>query len=277
MDSDCSPHERFHDDMIFSDRGIPFHRRKPVVITYGLLILSYILILALFITVLSKFQAIVSKIEAQSSAITSNIVMKLKSEVQAFGSQLEAQTSAITANIMMKLKSGVQTIGEKAETVQSDVKTDILQLKSQVADLSSKLAQLDTTPKKESCESPWVYYNDNCYFFSTMKSNWMKAKTMCEGKGASLAVITSEEEQKFIYGRTGDVRYWIGLSDLDVEGKWKWIDGTDYTTSYKFWKKGEPNDSMKNEDCAHIWNSGEWNDVHCTYDQCYAICEKKRS
>ncbi|XP_075433517.1 asialoglycoprotein receptor 2-like isoform X6 [Ascaphus truei] len=251
MDSDCSPHERFHDDMIFSDRGIPFHRRKPVVITYGLLILSYILILALFITVLSKFQAIVSKIEAQSSAITSNIVMKLKSEVQ--------------------------TIGEKAETVQSDVKTDILQLKSQVADLSSKLAQLDTTPKKESCESPWVYYNDNCYFFSTMKSNWMKAKTMCEGKGASLAVITSEEEQKFIYGRTGDVRYWIGLSDLDVEGKWKWIDGTDYTTSYKFWKKGEPNDSMKNEDCAHIWNSGEWNDVHCTYDQCYAICEKKRS
>ncbi|XP_050186562.1 hepatic lectin-like [Myiozetetes cayanensis] len=74
--------------------------------------------------------------------------------------------------------------------------------------------------------------------------------------------------------RTRNERFWIGLSDRNSEGIWEWIDGTDYGSSFTFWKEGEPNDSGGNEDCAHLWLGGRWNDVHCNYE-CFFICEKK--
>uniref|UniRef100_A0A803Y4S9 C-type lectin domain-containing protein n=1 Tax=Meleagris gallopavo TaxID=9103 RepID=A0A803Y4S9_MELGA len=40
-----------------------------------------------------------------------------------------------------------------------------------------------------------------------------------------------------------------------------------------FWKEGEPNNRGFNEDCAHVWTSGQWNDVYCTFE-CYYVCEK---
>ncbi|XP_040469407.1 hepatic lectin-like isoform X2 [Falco naumanni] len=73
--------------------------------------------------------------------------------------------------------------------------------------------------------------------------------------------------------RTRNERFWIGLTDENSEGEWEWIDGTDYKTTFTFWKEGEPNNSGNNEDCAHLWVSGKWNDVYCTYE-CYYVCEK---
>uniref|UniRef100_A0A8D2M7U7 C-type lectin domain-containing protein n=1 Tax=Zonotrichia albicollis TaxID=44394 RepID=A0A8D2M7U7_ZONAL len=43
--------------------------------------------------------------------------------------------------------------------------------------------------------------------------------------------------------------------------------------SPRFWREGEPNDSGNNEDCAHLWISGKWNDVHCTFE-CFFVCER---
>ena len=44
-------------------------------------------------------------------------------------------------------------------------------------------------------------------------------------------------------------------------------------SSPRFWKEGEPNNRGFNEDCAHVWTSGQWNDVYCTFE-CYFVCEK---
>uniref|UniRef100_A0A8C8SET3 C-type lectin domain-containing protein n=1 Tax=Pelusios castaneus TaxID=367368 RepID=A0A8C8SET3_9SAUR len=123
-------------------------------------------------------------------------------------------------------------------------------------------------------ETPeWTYFSGKCYYFSLRKTSWQKAKVLCEEEHSHLAVISSRAKQNFVMYRTRNERFWIGLSDQNHEGEWKWIDGTDYTTTFTFWKEGEPNDSGLNEDCAHIWIYGEWNDVHCTYE-CYYICEK---
>ncbi|XP_053573886.1 hepatic lectin isoform X2 [Bombina bombina] len=154
---------------------------------------------------------------------------------------------------------------------------DLNELRSNVAGLALKLHKMENASKKASCESGWSTIGNNCYYFSSTKSNWMKARAMCMKKNSDLVVINNKEEQDFISGRTSSMRYWIGLSDLDDEGVWTWVDGTDYEKSFKFWKKGEPNDYSSNEDCAHVWTSGEWNDVHCTYDQAYAVCEMKLS
>ncbi|KYO40783.1 hepatic lectin isoform X1 [Alligator mississippiensis] len=120
----------------------------------------------------------------------------------------------------------------------------------------------------------WRYFNGKCYYFSLQEVNWHKAKEQCKELHSQLVVINNLAEQNFLaYRMQGRERYWLGLTDVNTEGKWEWIDGTDYMNGFTFWKKGEPNDSDHREDCAHLWNLGEWNDVYCSYD-CHYICEK---
>ncbi|CAB1313684.1 unnamed protein product, partial [Coregonus sp. 'balchen'] len=78
----------------------------------------------------------------------------------------------------------------------------------------------------------------------------------------------------FINGFNG--MFWIGLTDRETEGSWKWVDGTPLTIQY--WKSGEPNNYGSGEDCAErrlIYSNPEqnWNDAPC--DQLkLGICEK---
>ncbi|KAM7009667.1 LOW QUALITY PROTEIN: uncharacterized protein LKV04_001603 [Tautogolabrus adspersus] len=67
---------------------------------------------------------------------------------------------------------------------------------------------------------------------------------------------------------------WIGLTDRETEGTWKWVDGTPLTTS--FWAPSEPNNSgNRNEDCGEMKHDMEnnWNDEHCDTQRLW-ICEK---
>ncbi|XP_025970762.1 hepatic lectin-like isoform X2 [Dromaius novaehollandiae] len=119
----------------------------------------------------------------------------------------------------------------------------------------------------------WEYFDRKCYYFSLRRTSWHKAKAHCEEMHSQLAVIDSYAKQNFVMFRTRNERFWIGLTDENSEGEWEWIDGTDYKATFTFWKEGEPNNSGSNEDCAHLWNLGQWNDVYCTYE-CFYICEK---
>ncbi|XP_044287312.1 hepatic lectin-like [Varanus komodoensis] len=119
----------------------------------------------------------------------------------------------------------------------------------------------------------WEYFNGKCYYFSYEKTSWMQAKVQCEDRQSMLVIVNDMPEQNFLQTRTRNERYWIGLHDRDIEGHWRWIDGTSYFSGFTYWKQGEPNDDAHGEDCAHLWGNGEWNDVYCTY-QCYYICEK---
>ncbi|XP_077185447.1 hepatic lectin-like isoform X2 [Paroedura picta] len=119
----------------------------------------------------------------------------------------------------------------------------------------------------------WEYFYGKCYYFSLETASWMQAKARCEEKLSQLVVINNTAEQNFIQTRTRNDRYWMGLTDRDREGTWRWVDGSDYNTGFMHWKPGEPNNDGHGEDCAHVWGNGEWNDVYCTYF-CYYICEK---
>ncbi|KAH0628973.1 hypothetical protein JD844_010654 [Phrynosoma platyrhinos] len=119
----------------------------------------------------------------------------------------------------------------------------------------------------------WEYSKGKCYYFSLQKTSWMDAKVQCEEKHSRLAIVESMGEQNFLQTRTRHERYWIGLSDRDVEGHWTWLDGRDSDSGFTYWARGEPNNDDRGEDCAHLWGDGKWNDVYCTYP-CYYICEK---
>ncbi|XP_078392737.1 hepatic lectin-like [Cetorhinus maximus] len=102
---------------------------------------------------------------------------------------------------------------------------------------------------------------------------WNSAKLQCESLNSHLIIINTEQEQNFmeksIENNPGD--YWIGLTDRESEGNWKWVDGS--PVSFTRWGQGEPNNWNGNENCAIIKTRG-WNDYSCS-DQFRFICEKR--
>ncbi|XP_033985758.1 C-type lectin domain family 4 member F-like [Trematomus bernacchii] len=118
----------------------------------------------------------------------------------------------------------------------------------------------------------WVYFSGSFYRISSTMKTWQDSRKDCQQRGADLMIIDSQEEQDFT--RQYKNRIWIGLTDRDTEGEWKWVDGTQLTT--RFWHSGEPNNYQnKNEDCVNINHyQNSWNDEVCE-NEYFWICEKK--
>ncbi|XP_048861338.1 CD209 antigen-like protein D [Brienomyrus brachyistius] len=119
-------------------------------------------------------------------------------------------------------------------------------------------------------EQGWTRIGTQLYYFSTEKKNWQESRQDCKNKGGDLIIINSQQEQDIIRGM--DV--WIGLTDREHEGAWKWVDGTPLTT--KYWREGEPN-NIHDEDCAYnvagTTHPIGWNDANCDA-KCFSVCEK---
>ncbi|XP_061072116.1 CD209 antigen-like protein E isoform X2 [Conger conger] len=89
------------------------------------------------------------------------------------------------------------------------------------------------------CPQGWEQFSSKCYYFSMERKSWKDSHSDCIKWAADLVIIESQEEQEFITKYIQDY-YWIGLSDLETEGTWLWVDGTLLQKNY--WKSGEPDD-----------------------------------
>ncbi|GCB78168.1 hypothetical protein scyTo_0016794 [Scyliorhinus torazame] len=147
------------------------------------------------------------------------------------------------------------------------------EMKMSETDLKMELAQLKNNDPQVQCPDQWRWFQQNCYYFSSVTKDYTDAQRSCTSMHANLVVINSAEEKAFLQRWNQKGGHWIGLSDSICEGDWRWVDGTDYASSVKFWRQGEPNDDNNNEDCAELHVCGEWNDLPCTVKQ-YWICEK---
>ncbi|XP_048012786.1 asialoglycoprotein receptor 1-like [Megalobrama amblycephala] len=92
------------------------------------------------------------------------------------------------------------------------------QLKLEKNDLQMSLGKLDG----------WIYYQSSFYFISSEEKNWAGSRRYCTERGADLIIINNREEQEFVRKRFDG--FWIGLTDSDVEDRWKWVDGSALTS-----------------------------------------------
>ncbi|XP_068448752.1 CD209 antigen-like protein E [Clinocottus analis] len=147
-----------------------------------------------------------------------------------------------------------------------DFQAIIKNLTEEREDLKRKLSAFD-----QYLQPGWVYFYPSFYYISSNQTSWQESRDDCLQRGADLIIINSKEEQEFaikVQGRT-----WIGLTDGETEGKWKWVDGTALSTSY--WDSGEPNGGQK-ENCVELRflkNKYSWNDGQCNW-KIFWICEK---
>ncbi|XP_053335819.1 C-type lectin domain family 4 member K-like [Clarias gariepinus] len=165
---------------------------------------------------------------------------------------------------------------DQLQTSNNNLTIERDQLKTSNKNLTTERDQLQKEKKKvqKLFKPGWVHVSSSLYYISTEEKTWTESRQDCIKRGADLVIINSKEEQEFIKKQLSSRKAWIGLSDRDTEGEWKWVDDTTLITG--FWISGEPN-GKKTEDCVvtghktdPVWN---WADYPCN-DKFVWICEK---
>ncbi|XP_030582126.1 CD209 antigen-like protein D [Archocentrus centrarchus] len=142
------------------------------------------------------------------------------------------------------------------------------------ANYNSAVKERDELQAKLQDCANWVFFKGSLYYVSSNKTSWQNSRQDCLQRGADLMIINSQEEQNF--ANQFKKYLWIGMTDSETEGSWKWVDGTPVTTRY--WNSGEPNGGI-NENCGQIKNynsQNSWNDENCS-NLHFWICEKRAS
>ncbi|XP_048251018.1 perlucin-like [Haliotis rufescens] len=129
------------------------------------------------------------------------------------------------------------------------------------------------------CPLGFVEHNNSCYWFSKALANFVEARSFCQSFGSHLAKVTSKVEDDFVSGHAARhgkaANYWLGATDLNVEGTWLW-EGQQ-AMNYSNWSRDQPDNFSGGEHCLHIKQILEnylWNDEKCNMAANF-ICEKE--
>ncbi|XP_071397701.1 CD209 antigen-like protein C isoform X1 [Centroberyx affinis] len=147
------------------------------------------------------------------------------------------------------------------------------QLQASYNNLTKERNDTQKKPCGANCYTGEWNIGSSCYFISTEGKNWEESRQACADRQSHLMIINSKEEQDIL-----DIlnrRVWIGLTDREQEGTWKWVDGTSLTI--EFWFPPQPNNRDRDQDCVEFYNEDlprrGWNDNSCNSVN-YWICER---
>ncbi|XP_036439380.1 CD209 antigen-like protein E [Colossoma macropomum] len=180
--------------------------------------------------------------------------------------------AALNIALRLYLADLEQTIcNNQTKESYTSLTTERDQLQKERDKLQRKLSELEKTKQQD-----WTFFNTSMYFISIGGKIWSKSRQDCRERGADLVTINSREEQDFIEKLRQGQTAWIGLTDSEKEGTWKWVDGSALTT--KFWGHDEPNSAAGDEDCVVTGYKpnpvNNWADFPCN-DWFVWICEKR--
>jgi sulfatase modifying factor 1 len=98
------------------------------------------------------------------------------------------------------------------------------------------------------------------YQFVEGNFTWQQAKADAESKGGHLGTITSQLEYEFLRGvfpkyANGSLRPWLGASDAEQEGVWRWVTGEVW--EFSRWDSLQPDNQGGAQ--HYLWSGLLWN------------------
>ncbi len=134
-----------------------------------------------------------------------------------------------------------------------------------VITLDSEPVPVEPTPEREEPEreGEWVLNPANGHSYKVIHCEDREdAQAKAVSERAHLVSINDSAEQKWLVSIFGSIPYWIGLTDGDEEGEWRWMSGE--AVGYTNWAPNEPMDAeWGDEDYVFMGLSpdGKWYDV----------------
>ncbi len=111
-----------------------------------------------------------------------------------------------------------------------------------------------------------------CYLIGGDLAGWRDARDLCQAWGGDLAKVESVEENTRLADRS-DEDVWLGASDLEDEGNFRWFDGDDVDGEGP-WAPAQPDNFEGRENCMELRAMDDrWNDVPCMSEK-FALCER---
>ncbi|XP_076465481.1 uncharacterized protein LOC143297173 [Babylonia areolata] len=115
------------------------------------------------------------------------------------------------------------------------------------------------------CADGWAFYNGSCYKYFDEILTFSEAQQTCAYRGAQVSSMKNKEELTFVSSLRQHLwSMWIGATDKEVEGEFRWEDGTlvDWTN----WDPDNTPNNYGNQDCVEAYTdyyNVSWNDVDC--------------
>ena len=124
---------------------------------------------------------------------------------------------------------------------------------------------------------------EHCFLWEKRPINWDSGRQVCEQEGFQLASITSNIINNYVAEGMASRRMdniWIGGTDKEKEGTWKWTDGSPF--EFIWWRPGQPDNYKGKEYCLHVvetrnWSMAMWNDWPCTNEGEGFVCARKKA
>lgn len=127
------------------------------------------------------------------------------------------------------------------------------------------------------------------YTVCSTERSWTLARDACTSLGATLVRVDSADENAFVRLLSRSIprdEVWLGGSDRDAEGVWRWVEGdvpfwqgaqasaggSAKNGLFNAWNAGDPGNSA-DEDCALMQGGADWRDANCNDLKAY-VCAR---
>ncbi len=112
-------------------------------------------------------------------------------------------------------------------------------------------------------DGAWVMNPANGHAYKSVQcERWEDAQAQAINEEAHLVSINDAAEQEWLVKIFGTAPYWIGLTDVEKKGEWRWANGEPIT--YTNWAPNEPKDTDWGKE-DHVFmgltSDGKWYDV----------------
>ena len=98
-------------------------------------------------------------------------------------------------------------------------------------------------------------FNGRWYKVYLEKKSWHAARDKCKELGGQLVTVPDAATWEFVKTLTTGAKLWLGATDEEVAGVWKWSDGS--VVTFKAWGAGQPDNAGNAEHYVamfgHVW------------------------